>query len=86
MANRKSDYVSTYRQAATTVLNSLLAMKSLHEEARIMNYPAAITPDDVLGENSDITKVIFANGKTAMDAVLTLLTDDVLRDLYKIRL
>lgn len=84
--SRKSDFVSTYRQGATTVLNALLAMKSLHEEARIMNYPGAIAPEDIAGANADITKPFFVGGKTAMDTILTLLTDDVLRDLYKIRL
>ena len=86
MANRKSDFVSTYRQSATTILNALLVMRSLPEEARIMNYPGAIAPEDIAGVNADITKPIFTGGKTSMDAILTLLTDDVLRDLYKIRL
>lgn len=86
MANRKSDFISTYRQKSTDLLQALLEMNILHEEARIMNYPTAISPEEVIGENEDITKNVFKGGMDATTTILTLLTDDVLRDLYKIRL
>lgn len=84
--SRKSDFISAYRQQATTTINALLDMEALHKEARVMSYPGSLAPEDFAGSNADITKNQFAQGKTAMDTILTLLTDDVLRDLYKIRL
>lgn len=84
--SRKSDFVTTYRQKATNVLTALLEVKALHDEARIMNYPGSLSPEDFAGANADIAKPAFVDGKTAMDNILVLLTDNVLRDLFKIRL
>lgn len=84
--SRKSDFISNYRQAATNVLTSLLAIEALHKEAKIMSYPGTLTAADFEGSNADIDKAKLATAATGMTAILATLTDPVLKNLYEIRL
>lgn len=80
-------YTTTEHKPVTWGANSGGALLSFYDVTTpIARQVLATGAGDIEGANADITKPIFAGGKTAMDAILTLLTDDVLRDLYKIRL
>jgi len=82
---RSSDFVSTYRQSATNVLSALQAMKALHDEARIMNYPTALKAADFAGANADIDITTLTAAAVSMASILTTLNDAALLSLYKIR-
>lgn len=86
MANRKSDFIGNYRQAATNVLTSLLAIEALHREATIMGYPGTLAPEDFAGANDDIDKTKLVAAATGMTNILTSLTNAMLKNLYEIRL
>lgn len=86
MANRKSDFIGNYRQAATSVLTALLTIEALHKEAKIMGYPGTLTPEDFAGANADIDKVKLTTAANGMATILTTLTDAVLKNLYEVRL
>ena len=82
---RETDFVSEYRQTATDAIKALQHLQILHREAVIMDYPNALTDAAFAGENSVIDAVKLQAVMNAANGLFTLLTAEVLRSFYTVR-
>lgn len=68
-----SDYISRYRQAATTAVNAIETLHALDQQFTNQNLGAAFAEGDFAGTNSDYTPSAFAADVETVIALETAL-------------
>lgn len=64
-----SDWISKYRGQVTAWLTALNALNALGEQYIALDYGNALTDDDFLGANADITKADLVAAVASVQAI-----------------
>ena len=67
---RKSNQITTYRQAFTNLVSSLEAWERLSKRDAAMGFSAGLVDGDFVGDNAGITAEYLTDGVTAGDSLV----------------